>query len=553
MNFQDKLKTLGDIKASTIQGKDVEFIGKDFIPMAKDSYNLLTGQGGSGKSYIALQMIVREARKGKRCLAWSTEDGAGTTKHRLEIICDKILKTTEAQKNFIMSKIDILDLNFVHRFVKKINGSAVLESGDLIGFSQMLLKYDIAILDPLKAFHSADENENSHMDVLVRDLFQTTAEKTKCTLLVIHHTPKGASEDRISSRGASTIADSARLGLEVIPYMKKREINGRDMYVKDKDKETILQVYPRKDNHNAARFFTKGFDFIAFPPREPAVEVIEYQEEKDEKVIVSISKDITKDFKAQRVDFKKLKDLVKSDYNYSMSLFKDGYRNKENYVSGGNVIALDIDDGLSLKEAKILFEPYKHIIATTKSHQKDKNGKVCDRFRVLLKTQEITLNAEDFAEMMKEIYREFPFVDKQCSDPSRFYFPAKNSKVYSTDGFMEFEWQTYHNRAKSRKNIEKEKRLSATTQPQYTENGTQVDWYRKYWKTDKMLEKLKHSEKFIEGQRNHTLYSWGLFFKEIGLSEHEVQDAIYWLNAVGDGIPEKEINNTVLRSLGVAI
>ena len=56
------------------------------------------------------------------------------------------------------------------------------------------------------------------------------------------------------------------------------------------------------------------------------------------KVTVSISKDITKDFKRLKVPFSKLQDLVKSDYNYSAGSFVDGYRNIKNYGNYQDII-----------------------------------------------------------------------------------------------------------------------------------------------------------------------------------------------------------------------
>lgn len=64
-----------------------------------------------------------------------------------------------------------------------------------------------------------------------------------------------------------------------------------------------------------------------------------------------------------------------------------GYRKKDNFISGQNLIAFDIDEGITLEEAKDLLEQYQYIIYTTKSHQKEKNGIIVDRFRILLPTK----------------------------------------------------------------------------------------------------------------------------------------------------------------------
>ena len=130
-------------------------------------------------------------------------------------------------------------------------------------------------------------------------------------------------------------------------------------------------------------------------------------------VTVSYSNHITENFKTVRIPFFKIADLVKSDFNYSAGSFKNGYRKRENYLNYCDLIILDIDDGMSIKDAKDLFCAYDYIIATTKSHQKDKHGIICDRFRVILPTDKpITLNQVDYTKLMAEIHNTFLFFEK---------------------------------------------------------------------------------------------------------------------------------------------
>ena len=71
---------------------------------------------------------------------------------------------------------------------------------------------------------------------------------------------------------------------------------------------------------------------------------------------------------------------------YSPYRFRDGYRSKDNVIRNGfqNLLVFDIDDGKTMSECMELLIDYTFMIATTKSHQKDKKGKVCDRFRILI-------------------------------------------------------------------------------------------------------------------------------------------------------------------------
>lgn len=77
-------------------------------------------------------------------------------------------------------------------------------------------------------------------------------------------------------------------------------------------------------------------------------------------------------------------DVVKAGYNLSPGIFADGHRCLQK-CKGAGLLILDFDDGCDLETAAMLFAHCDGVIYTTQSHQRDKNGKTCDRFRVILK------------------------------------------------------------------------------------------------------------------------------------------------------------------------
>jgi hypothetical protein len=113
--------------------------------------------------------------------------------------------------------------------------------------------------------------------------------------------------------------------------------------------------------------------------------------------------------------------------NWSPSVFKDDYRNKENFERA-ECIALDIDNDepikMTLDEAKKVFKDYKHLIMPSKSHRKEKNGEVKDRFRVLLFLTRPIDNEQEYYSTWHELQRLWPAIDPSCKDPSRFYYPS---------------------------------------------------------------------------------------------------------------------------------
>lgn len=124
--------------------------------------------------------------------------------------------------------------------------------------------------------------------------------------------------------------------------------------------------------------------------------------------------------------------VVMTESIWSPSSFKDNERSKNNFISA-DVIGLDIDEGLTLDEAIKLFAPFKHIIGTTKSHQIEKNGKVNDRFRVVLFLEEQATNIARFEATARKLISTYK-TDEQCKDASRMFYPCKDIISVNREG-----------------------------------------------------------------------------------------------------------------------
>lgn len=110
-------------------------------------------------------------------------------------------------------------------------------------------------------------------------------------------------------------------------------------------------------------------------------------------------------------------------YSISTGIYKNEKRNIDNFIQT-ELIGLDIDDGLSIEEAKEVFKEYKHAIMPTRNHQKQKNGVITDRYRVLLQLNEPITKPEDYYETWQTLSEKFPFIDKSAKDPARQFFPS---------------------------------------------------------------------------------------------------------------------------------
>lgn len=115
--------------------------------------------------------------------------------------------------------------------------------------------------------------------------------------------------------------------------------------------------------------------------------------------------------------------VVLSTYSWAPGVFSNRKRTIAN-LSRIELLCLDIDSGCTLDQALDLFKEYKHVIATSRNHQKEKNGVVCDRFRVVLFLSEPINNDRDFKATWESALSIWPFIDKACKDSSRFFYPS---------------------------------------------------------------------------------------------------------------------------------
>lgn len=113
---------------------------------------------------------------------------------------------------------------------------------------------------------------------------------------------------------------------------------------------------------------------------------------------------------------------------WSPVLLKSGeyWLTSENFESI-QVLALDIDGGLPLSEAVAIFKPYKHIIGTSRNHQKQKGTKApCDRYRVVLFFDTPVTSAATYKHTFTTFVSELGVsaaVDP-LKDVARFFYPC---------------------------------------------------------------------------------------------------------------------------------
>lgn len=233
-----KIELLTKIDISDIQAEEADFICKDWLPFPKKTVSLISAPGGSGKSWMVLQLMMRYLIESpnSKTFAWLSEDPIGLTAHRSEKIASSIIaKSLE----FFKGKMAISNSPTLQVLLEQ--GRGVEVNAYFSDLKKELSEYNLVILDPLIAFFGADENNNAHARKFMQ-LFTEWAANENKTIIFIHHSTKNTTQ----ARGASAFTDAVRLVYEVSVIIdKKGEV--------DETRSHLRKITLTKDNYGAAK------------------------------------------------------------------------------------------------------------------------------------------------------------------------------------------------------------------------------------------------------------------------------------------------------------
>lgn len=128
-----------------------------------------------------------------------------------------------------------------------------------------------------------------------------------------------------------------------------------------------------------------------------------------------------------------------NQHNYSATKFKRNWRSKKNALNAGAII-LDIDDvqinNRSIKDISESVKNLNHIIATTKSHQIPKNGKTCDRYRIIIFLSDPITNPLIYTKTIYDFCESIDLLfDKQAVDMGRFFYSSPSIFSWNFNGY----------------------------------------------------------------------------------------------------------------------
>lgn len=130
-------------------------------------------------------------------------------------------------------------------------------------------------------------------------------------------------------------------------------------------------------------------------------------------IIISYSDNWAYHYRGEKVPFEQLHVLTQHEgMHWSNHHFVNGHRAGENAIPGFNIIAIDIDGGVTLQTAQELMQDYKFLAYTTKRHTPEAN-----RFRMLLPINyQLQLDEEEYKEFMRAIFAWLPFKTDESYD-----------------------------------------------------------------------------------------------------------------------------------------
>ena len=333
---------------------------------------------------------------------------------------------------------------------------------------------------------------------------------------------------------------------KVIKKLKKAtktEILESDIFNRSSFNEDLLLVEELAYRNNE-RLIVKG-------SRIKTYSIEPMQESNLNKVIVSYPKvdkrEKTTEYISVEIPFfgssQSLESLVVSDKvsNFCLVHFKDGKRKSINTIENQNCIGIDVDYGISLNEVLDLLRDYTYIIYTTKSHQKEKDGLVNDRFRILLPTKTyFNVDNERHKELISNVCEALGVgsYDVSTRNQDRLWFTNPNGEIYKNQGEL-FDVIPYLPDTNKRESIERQ--LVKFNEGDYNEDevskriGGMVKWF------------LNSTYK---GNRNINLFRLGSFILDLTNDLERSVEEVYKANSMlEEPISEKELRDTIIKSL----
>lgn len=227
------------------------------------------------------------------------------------------------------------------------------------------------------------------------------------------------------------------------------------------------------------------------------------------------------------VPFDQLHNMTQAQgYHWTNHHFRNGHRAEENVLAGFNLVAIDVDGGVSLQTVHELMKDYKFLTYTTKRHNPDGEH----RFRLMLPINyHLELDSDEYKEFMNSLMLWLPFRTDESAN--------QRSKKWESFG-----GGTYHY------NMEGEMLDALDFIPKTSRN-------EQYRAQNKELQSLDNLERWFavriaSGNRNNQMIKFALALVDSGMSLLDVGTQVHAFNKkLNTPLTEDEIDTTIMTTV----
>jgi len=241
------------------------------------------------------------------------------------------------------------------------------------------------------------------------------------------------------------------------------------------------------------------------------------------KIVISYSTHWAYNYLAEEAPFDQLHLLTQAEgMHWANHHFVQGHRSEENVIAGFNMIAFDVDGGVSLSAAHELMKDYKFLTYTTKRHTDGAN-----RFRMLLPINyRLQLDNDEYKEFMQGIFAWLPFqtdesYDKREKKSESFH---GGSHFYNLDGTI---LDVLDFIPKTSRNEQRQKQI---------QNLQSLDNLERWF-----------AQRIASGNRNNQMIKYALCLIDAGWDLPSINTQVHAFNKkLSTPMDEKEIDSTIM-------
>jgi len=234
------------------------FILAHFMPFPQNTLCMVSAKGGIGKTNLSIKLAAEYCNTHAGNVAmWLTEDEVGNVKNRSETL--KIFGITNEYDEKRVLLITSDPIHFAHSKGHDFD----FDNDKLNQLKEFCCMYDVRLLiiDPLLAFFSGNENDNSQARVFMQP-FINWCKEVDITIIIIHH----ASKSDGNTRGAGAFVDAVRCCYNIsIPFKETKGEKGlRIEEDEDKKQQGIRLITCTKDNRGVTPILYKLYNSDCF-------------------------------------------------------------------------------------------------------------------------------------------------------------------------------------------------------------------------------------------------------------------------------------------------